>query len=149
MCDTFTCLSYLTMTGFPLFGNKDVSAFGLAISGVLIPMGYIMWTCGMFITVLLSFELYSVVCHQKILSRKKVFQAMGVIGMFSILINLPVFWFVNNKDLGCNLKMNLIFILIPTLVFRLIIPMVALTVFSCLTIRKVNLFKIKQVWLGF
>ena len=139
MCDTFTCLSYLTMQGFPLFGNKDVSAFGLAISGVLIPMGYIMWTCGMFITVLLSFELYSVVCHQKILSRKKIFQAMGVIGIFSILINLPVFWFVNNKDLGCNPKLNLILILIPTLVFRMIIPMVALTVFSCLTIRKVNL----------
>ena len=127
------------MKGFPLFGNKDVSAFGLAISGVLIPVGYIMWTCGMFITVLLSCELYSVICHQKLLSRKKVFQAMGVIGIFSILINLPVFWFVNNKDLGCNSKLNLILILIPTLVFRMIIPMVALTVFSCLTIRKVNL----------
>ena len=127
------------MKGFPLFGNKDVSAFGLAISGVLIPVGYIMWTCGMFITVFLSYELYSVICHQKLLSRKKVFQAMGVIGIFSILINLPVFWFVNNKDLGCNSKLNLILILIPTLVFRMIIPMVALTVFSCLTIRKVNL----------
>ena len=148
MCDSFTCLlAMLTMRGFPTFGT-DVSAFGLTISYVMIPITYIMWTCGMFITVLLSCELYSVVCRQQIFSTKRAFQAMGVVGIVSILINLPVFWFTNNKDLNCNYKLILILILIPTLVFRLIIPMVALTVFSFLTIRKVNLFKIEQVWLG-
>ena len=147
MCDSFTCLAMLTMRGFPTFGT-DVSAFGLTISWVMIPITHIMWTCGMFITVLLSCELYSAVCRQQIFSTKRAFQAMGVVGILSILINLPVFWFVNNWDLNCNVELGRIFITIPTLVFRLIIPMVALIVFSFLTIRKVNLFKIEQVWLG-
>ena len=146
MCDSFTCLAMLTMRGFPTFG-RDVSAFGLTISCVMIPITYIMWTCGMFITVLLSCELYSVVCRQQMFSMKKVFQAMGVVGILSILINLPVFWFTNNRDLNCNYKLRLILILIPTLVFRLIIPMVALSVFSFLTIREVILLKSEQVWL--
>ena len=147
MCDSLVCLLQL-IKGLTEFESKDVSAFGLTISYVLFPMAYIVWTCGMYTTVLLSCKLHSVVCRQKMISRKRVFQAMGVISILSILINLPVFWFTNNRDLNCNYKLRLILITIPNLVFRLIIPMVALTVFSCLTIRKVNLFKIKQVWLG-
>ena len=147
MCDSLVCLLQL-IKGLTEFESKDVSAFGLTISYVLFPMAYIVWTCGMYTTVLLSCKLHSVVCRQKMISRKRVFQAMGVISILSILINLPVFWFTNNRDLNCNYKLRLIFITIPNLVFRLIIPMGALIVFSCLTIRKVNLFKIKQVWLG-
>ena len=117
-----------------------MSAFGFTISYVTIPMAYIVWYCGMYTTVFLSYQLYSLVCHQKIISRKRAFQVMGVISILSILINLPVFWFTNNWDMNCNYKLLLILNLIPTLVFGLIIPMVSLTVFSCLTIRKVNLF---------
>ena len=141
MCDSLVCLLQM-IKGLTEFDYKDGSAFGLTISYVLFPMAYIVWSCGMYTTVLLSFKLYSVVCRQKMVSRKRVFQNMGVISIFSILINLPVFWFTNNEDLNCTYKLRLIFILIPNLLFRMIIPMVALTVFSCLTIRKVNLFKI-------
>ena len=140
MCDSLVCLLQM-IKGLTEFDDKDGSAFGLTISYVLFPMAYIVWSCGMYTTVLLSFKLYSVVCRQKMVSRKRVFQNMGVISIFSILINLPVFWFTNNKALNCTYKLRLIFIIIPNLVFRMIIPMVALTVFSCLTIRKVNLFK--------
>ena len=138
MCDSLVCLLQLTKG---LMEIVDASAFGLTMSYFLFPFAYIVWNCGMYTTVLLSFKLYSFVCSQKMISRKRVFQAMGVISILSILINLPVFWFTNNKDLNCNYKLRLILILIPNLVFRMIIPMVALTVFSCLTIRKVNLFK--------
>ena len=62
---------------------------------------------------------------------------MGGVGILSLLINLPVFWFINNGDLNCNDQLRLILITIPTLVMRLIIPMLALTIFSCLTVRKV------------
>ena len=65
------------------------------------------------------------------------FQVMGGVGILSLLINLPVFWFINNRDLNCNDQLRLILITIPTLVMRLIIPMLALTIFSCLTVRKV------------
>ena len=68
------------------------------------------------------------------------YQAMGVIGVLSTVINLPVFWRVNNLDLTCNLTLRLIVVSIPSLVFRFIAPMLALTIFSCLTIRKVNVF---------
>ena len=146
MCDSLLCLLQL-IKGLTEFDNKDGSAFGLTISYVLFPMAYIVWTCEMYTTVLLSFKLYSVVCREKMISRKRLFQAMGVISILSILINLPVFWFTNNRDLNCNYKLRLILILIPTLVFRLIIPMVALSVFSFLTIREVILLKSEQVWL--
>ena len=66
------------------------------------------------------------------------FQVMGGVGILSLLINLPVFWFINNRDLNCNDQLRLILITIPTLVMRLIIPMLALTIFSCLTVRKVH-----------
>ena len=142
VCDSLVCLLQL-IKGLTEFDYKDASEFGLTISYVLFPMAYIVWNCGMYTTVLLSFNLHSVVCRQKMVLRKRVFQAMGVISILSILINLPIFWFTNNRELNCNYELRLIFILIPNLVFRLIIPMVALIVFSCLTIRKVNLFKIK------
>ena len=133
VCDSLVCLLQL-IKGLTEFGLP----IGLTVSYVLFPLAYNVWTCGMYTTVLLSFKLYSVVCLQKMISRKRVFQAMGVIIILSILINLPVFWFTNNKDLNCDYKLRLIFILLPNLVFRLIIPMGALIVFSCLTIRKVN-----------
>ena len=137
LCDSFTCLGMITMRGFPSFGDNDVSAFGFTISWVMIPITSIIWTGGMFITDLLSCELYLIVCHQKKISSKMEYQAMGVIGVLSTIINLPVFWFVNNLHLNC--KMEKLLILIPSLVFRFIAPMLALTIFSCLTIRKVNL----------
>ena len=149
LCDSFTCLGMITMRGFPSFGDNDVSAFGFTISWVMIPITSIIWTGGMFITDLLSCELYLIVCHQKKISSKMEYQAMGVIGVLSTVINLPVFWFVNNLDLTCNLTLRLIFVSIPSLVFRFIAPMLALTIFSCLTIRKVNLLYFgNQTWWG-
>ena len=145
MCDSLVCLLQLTKG---LMEIVEESAFGLSMSYFLFPFAYIVWNCGMYTTVLLSFKLYSFVCRQKMISRKRVFQAMGVISILSILINLPVFWFTNNRDRNCDYELRLILIIIPNLVFRLIMPMVALIVFSCLTIRKVNSFKIKQIWFG-
>ena len=132
----------IAMRGFPSFGNKDVSAFGFTISWVMIPISGITWTGGMFITVLLSCELYLAVCRQKKISIKMEYQALGVIGVLATIIDLPVFWFVNNENLNCNFTMRLTFVSIPSLVFRFIAPMLALTIFSCLTIRKVNLLHI-------
>ena len=144
VCDSLVCLLQL-IKGLTEFDNKDASGFGFTISYALFPMAYIVFSCGMYTTVLLSFKLYSVVCREKMISRKRVFQAMGVIIILSILINLPIFWFTNNEVLNCNYKLRLIFILIPSLVFRLTIPMVLLTVFSCLTLRKVNLYGLAWV----
>ena len=125
------------MRGFPSFGNKNVTNFGFTISWVMIPLSYLTWTGSMYITVLLSYELYSVICRQKIVTKKRTYQIMGVVGILSLLINLPIFWFTNNRDLNCNEDLRLILITIPTLVMRLIIPMLALTIFSCLTVKKV------------
>jgi len=135
VCDSLVCLLQLTKG---LMEIVEESAFGLSMSYFLFPFAYIVWNCGMYTTVLLSFKLYSFVCRQKMISRKRVFQAMGVISILSILINLPVFWFTNNRDRNCDYELRLILIIIPNLVFRLIMPMVALIVFSCLTIRKVR-----------
>ena len=76
VCDFFTCLGIITNKGFPSFGDTNLSAFGSTISWVMIPTtnGGITWTGGMFITVLLSCELYTEVCLQKKISRKKEYQ---------------------------------------------------------------------------
>ena len=138
MCDSFTCLAIIPMRGFPSFGNKDVTNFGFTISSVMIPLSYVTWTGSMYITVLLSYELYSVICRQKIVTNKRTYQVMGVVGILSLLVNLPVFWFTNNRDLNCDYELQLILIKIPTLLMRFILPMLALIIFSCLTIRKVH-----------
>ena len=137
MCDSFTCFAIIPMRAFPSFGNEDVTNFGFTISWVMIPLSYLTWTGSMYLTVLLSYQLYSGICREKIVRNKRTYQIMGIVGILSLLTNLPIFWFVNNRGLNCNEELRLILITIPTLVMRLIIPMLALTIFSCLTVRKV------------
>ena len=132
------CLTVITMRGFLFSGNQGVIEFGFTISWVMIPLSYISWTGSICLTVFLSFELYSVICREKLITNKRTYQIMGVIGILSLLINLPVFWFTNDRDLNCNDELRLILITIPTLLMRFILPMLALIVFSCLTIRKVH-----------
>ena len=61
---------------------------------------------------------------------------MGVIGVLSTIINLPVFWFVNNLHLNC--KIEKLLILIPSLAFRFIAPMLALIKANGLTLLKIR-----------
>ena len=88
--------------------------------------------------VVLNPKTYFVKLAKNFLIAPSKFQVMGGVGILSLLINLPVFWFINNRDLNCDDQLRLILITIPTVVMRLIIPMLALTIFSCLTVRKVH-----------
>ena len=137
-CDSFMCLTVITMRGFLFSGNQGVFGFGFTISWVMIPLSYISWTGSICLTVFLSFQLYSVICREKIVTNKRTYQVMGVVGILSLLVNLPVFWFTNNRDLNCDYELQLILIKIPTLLMRFILPMLALIIFSCLTVRKVH-----------
>ena len=77
MCDSITCLATITMRGFPSFGNKDVDAFGFTVSWVLGPLSYITWTGSIYLTVFLSFKLYSVICREKLITNKRTYQVEG------------------------------------------------------------------------
>ena len=91
MCDSITCLATITMRGFPSFCNKDVDAFGFTVSWVLGPLSYITWTGSIYLTVFLSFKLYSVICREKLVTNKRTYQVEGAIkGVWSFKATLFV-----------------------------------------------------------
>ena len=77
LCDSINCLASIILRGFPSFGNKDVDAFGFTVSWVMGPLSYITWTCSIFLTVFLSFKLYSVICREKLVTNKRTYQVEG------------------------------------------------------------------------
>ena len=63
--DTLSCLAILAINGLPTFGNEAFFELGYILSPVTIPVAFISWTGSIYMTLLLSYELYLAVCHEK------------------------------------------------------------------------------------
>ena len=120
-----------------MFGNKAIE-LGFTLSPVTIPLAFISWTSSIYMTLLLSYELYLAVCHQKKITFKNLFLAICLIVIFSIGLNFPIPWMVNNRDLCCDKKVWFLSITLPTVTLRMILPMGVLIMLNFLTVRQVS-----------
>ena len=138
MSDTLSCLSILAINGLPTFGNEAFFELGYILSPVTIPVAFVSWTGSIYMTLLLSYELYLAVCHEKKITYKNLFFAIGLILIFSIGLNFPIPWMVNNRDLCCDKEVWFLAITLPTVTLRMILPMGVLIMLNFLTIRRVS-----------
>ena len=138
MSDTLSCLSILAINGLPTFGNEAFFELGYILSPVTIPVAFVSWTGSIYMTLLLSYELYLAVCHEKKITYKNLFFAIGLIIIFSIGLNFPIPWMVNNRDLCCDKEVWFLAITLPTVTLRMILPMGVLIMLNFLTIRQVS-----------
>ena len=107
------------------------------------PMAVTLYTGSVYTTMLLAFEQYSGIVLGKRIFYKKVYHYMVSIGLFSIIINLPLFWSFKweeaelNLDVYCNKTFQYAALILPHAILKFIVP----TLFLIFT----NFFTVKEV----
>ena len=132
-----------------MFGNYFINQVGSVLSPVTIPLVLMGFTASTFITVFLSFERYFAICRKNPITYKRVYISMAVIGIFTFLSFLPMFWLRRittkdgvvtselNEELNCNETFHFYQNILPNLILRFILPTIILVVTSILTIKEV------------
>jgi hypothetical protein len=142
-CDTLTILCSLATRGFPFLGIDSLEYFGSIIAPMTFPMAVTLYTGSVYTTMLLAFEQYSGIVLGKRIFYKKVYHYMVSIGLFSIIINLPLFWSFKweeaelNLDVYCNKTFQYAALILPHAILKFIVP----TLFLIFT----NFFTVKEV----
>ena len=97
-------------------------------------------------------------CDKEIIDYEKSYRIMGCIGLFSIIINLPMFWSFNwDSDLICKLSdlyinetFHLLALTLPHIIIRFIFPTVFLIYVNFFTLKEVrnrfNFLKISDTY---
>ena len=98
-------------------------------------------------------------CDKEIIDYEKSYRIMSGIGLFSIIINLPMFWSFNwDSDLPCKLSalysnetFHLLALTLPHIIIRFILPTIFLIYVNFFTLKEVrnwfNFLKIScTVW---
>ena len=132
-----------------MFGNYFINQVGSVLSPVTIPLVLMGFTASTFITVFLSFERYFAICRKNPITYKRVYISMAVIGIYTFLSFLPMFWLRRittkdgvvtselNEELNCNETFHFYQNILPNLILRFILPTIILVVTSILTIKEV------------
>ena len=135
------------------FTITDVTA-----APILYMVGQITYTNSIFLLVLVSMDRYFMLCHQqkarKFCTTKLIKMYIGCIYVFSFISNIPrIFehhWdtskdgntTVLKTDVGCSYPFQIVYIIVFTMVIRLIIPVILLAFSNIQLLRKVlNFFK--------
>ena len=133
-----------------MFGNYFINQVGSVLSPGTIPLVLMGFMASTFITVFLSFERYFSICRKSPITYKRVYISMAVIGIYTFLSFLPMFWLRRittkdgvvtselNEELNCNETFHLYQNYLPNLILRFILPTIILIVTSVLTIKEVN-----------
>ena len=132
-----------------MFGNYFINQVGSVLSPGTIPLVLMGFMASTFITVFLSFERYFSICRKNPITYKRVYISMAVIGIFTFLSFLPMFWLRRittkdgvvtselNEELNCNETFHFYQNILPNLILRFILPTIILVVTSILTIKEV------------
>ena len=135
------------------FTITDVTA-----APILYMVGQITYTNSIFLLVLVSMDRYFMLCHQqkarKFCTTKLIKMYIGCIYVFSFISNIPrIFehhWdtsqdgntTVLKTDVGCSYPFQIVYIIVFTMVIRLIIPVLLLAFSNIQLLKKVlNIFK--------
>ena len=85
-------------------------------------------------------------CDKEIIDYEKSYRIMSGIGLFSIIINLPMFWSFNwdsdlpckLSDLYCNETFHLLALTLPHIIIRFILPTIFLIYVNFFTLKEVR-----------
>jgi hypothetical protein len=142
--DTLTILCSLATRGFPFLGIEYLEDFGSMITPITFPMATISYTGSVYTTVLLAFERFSAIVLGKRIFKKKAYLYMVSIGLFSIIVNTPLFWSFKwkeaelNLDVYCNKTFQYAALIYPHAILRFILPTLFLVFINFFTVREVN-----------
>ena len=142
-CDFFVCFCQLAFRGFASLRIEALSNFGKYLTPFVVPASVITLTAEIYFVVFLSFERYLAICRQKRVDFRKTYYVIGFILLFSLLINVGVFWLYGvgteiNIELNCDKTFYLWVMTLPQLLFRFLTPLITMLVTSILTIKQVS-----------
>ena len=129
--------------GFPFLRIHLLEYFGSMITPITFPMATISYTGSVYTTMLLAFERFSAIVLGKRIFKKRAYFYMVSIGLFSIIVNIPLFWSFKwkedelKKEIYCNKTFQYAALILPHAILKFIVP----TIFLIFT----NFFTWKEV----
>ena len=142
--DTLTILCSMATRGFPFLRINLLEYFGSIITPITFPMATISYTGSVYTTMLLAFERFSAIVLGKRIFKKRAYFYMVSIGLFSIIVNIPLFWSFKwkedelKKEIYCNKTFQYAALIYPHAILRFILPTLFLIVINIFTVREVN-----------
>ena len=142
--DTLTILCSMATRGFPFLRIHLLEYFGSMITPITFPMAMISYTGSVYTTMLLAFERFSAIVLGKRIFKKRAYFYMVSIGLFSIIVNIPLFWSFKwkedelKKEIYCNKTFQYAALIYPHAILRFILPTLFLIFINFFTVREVN-----------
>ena len=130
--------------GFPFLRIHLLEYFGSLITPITFPMATISYTGSVYTTMLLAFERFSAIVLGKRIFKKRAYFYMVSIGLFSIIVNIPLFWSFKWKEdelkteIYCNKTFQYAALIYPHAILRFILPTLFLIFINFFTVREVN-----------